>query len=148
MKENKNQFAAIKHLRKTELLTIGVGLVSLYILDSVTNFIPMFIALVLHLPPFPPFLDHQSGPTSLYSWIGYVISGVIIGRIAKTFPVILAVVTGVIYAGIFVFLNEYNLPLSIYEQGGYHLYIIRAFVFIILFTCIGGFIGKKLQKKK
>src|SRR2546428_4852767 len=120
MKSEGSQFIRnnylLKYFGKMELVAVGIGLVSLYTSEPITNLIPSFIAFTLHFPPYPPFLDHQSGPTSLYSWIGYLVSGAIVGRIAKKSPFICAMIAGVIYAGVFTFLNEYQLPPPVYQQ--------------------------------
>src|SRR5579859_7478852 len=121
MKEPKKQLAA-PYLRTSAPIAVGIGVVSLYIMDSITKSLPICIALVLHLPPFPPFLDQQSGPPSLYAWIGYRVSEIVVGRIAKTSAVLFAFITGVIYAGAFTFLSEYRLPASLSASGSYHLY--------------------------
>lgn len=124
---------------------ILVGLGCLFVLQVLTNTIPLYISYDFHIPLFPPFLSPgQYGATSVYVWIGYLVSGAIVGRIAKNYPVLFAVGVGFIFAILYIALLEHLLPPSVYLDKVFATQEIFA---LIIFTGIGGLIGKGLQKK-
>ncbi|HSW96996.1 MAG TPA: hypothetical protein VLF89_04165 [Candidatus Saccharimonadales bacterium] len=139
-----NKYILKNFERDAQVILVGLG--CLFILQVVTSILPLYIMYYLHVPLFPPFLTPgHYGVNSVYVWIGYLISGIIVGRIAKNVPVMFAIGVGVIFAILYISFLEHLLPPSDYL---YKVFAAQVFFALIIFTGIGGLIGQGLQKNK
>lgn len=108
-----NKYILKKFEKDAQVILAGLG--CLFVLQILTNIIPHYFVYYLHIPIFPPFLPPGLyGATSIYVWIAYLISGAIVGRTAKNYPVLFAVVVGFIFAILYVSFLEHLLPPSDY----------------------------------
>ncbi len=138
-----NKYLLKNFERDAQVILVGLG--CLFVLQILTNIIPQYFVYYLHIPIYPPFLSPGLyGSTSIYVWIAYLISGAIVGRIAKNYPVMFAVGVGFIFAILYVSLLEHLLPPSDYL---YKVFAEQEFFALIILMGIGGLIGKGLQRK-
>src|SRR5690242_2974764 len=99
--------------RDVQVVAIGLG--CLFALQVAAIFFPVFMLDLFRVHIFSSvFSPDPYSATSIYAWIAYLVSGIIVGKIAKASPILLAVGAGCIFAILYTSLFEHLLPPSIY----------------------------------
>jgi hypothetical protein len=132
---------------KANILPIGIGIICIIGLMLIFDNL-------LHAALYPsiPLFQELNGPMSLMAWTVYLLSGIIVGLIARKSHVLVSIVSGLIAWFIFALANlsDWQFYIGLAKnhmpfQIGSYFYFIELGVVVILLLGIGGHIGKILQ---